>query len=1030
MNSFSIETNDIGLYAVPLTIDGVGTGGALPPDAPVNGAIIRIPMWPNPSVIPGNVDLIEIMILEPGASEADEEIFHSERLPVPVTVPDFFTLPPRYLQRDGDIRLRYRITAEDTDNPDTSLPQWYVVSRVIPVNLLEPQFPSATFHGYLNCMSVPKVWEKLLIKVPAQPGRFAENDVVTLDWEGFQSLNGVRPIGGTAGRFSKTLTLAEADSIDGFLFELTSQHYAKYIEPMARDASAIATYTLHRNSTALGKSEIGLVKLDRVRPGKSDYCGPVTNASGFFESNNALEPRTSSLQSRGYLSGNNVNYPTNGISMECMNMNMQTKFGAGVLALPPTVVGNLPDGRLTYEQLVVNKRLTVLLTDIDDKSPDGAAKIELYLFPRGTVPVEFDPTYVVMTKTKAQEPGGDWTFPIEFEFDIPARVREVFNANGDYTPFELSFFIYDAFENPDSSSPHTDILLDQTAPYQRQPGGPNGTGVRPTLLTLGTGFPAVIDDAWLLDPNNSGGLSLTIPTAYQKFEANNDKVNFYISTQTTFTLMQGEGAAVADFPLPTGGVINVPLSYLSAMGEGAYFYSYNLEDLPGNISNNSLITTLFRRIKTPAPELGIPRIPVTGANGSIAITLSTAADPTKVIMEIDFPKNSLPGDRIIPQLTSDQAGAPITLPEQQIPPAGTAGPLRFEMDFDTMSQLFGDANGTQEVEFEYWYELERSTITPNPISQRVFAIVDFSYAGPEQPNLPDLPNINIVPVVVQGAGTPAPAPNTLGPAQAGIAATMTWPLWTDVNRPITGREIVKFYYQGKQVGEPIAVRVGATEVSTILPWETIRLEGNGTGANARQAYITIEFPGSANVMMQRTPTDVQVTAIVINVPAPQIIVSAFLSPGGAIVPERVVTSINCPSLNHPVAVNGPMPPYRPRNLRVRILRDANIPTGAMVELTFVGRTTNTPAGTDIPNTTITDSAPMPATGNLEFRLDNYEAIKTIQLPSTVPNTRPTTRYARIAYTVNGLTSELIVPVALLNSSLVYCDDERREVVAP
>jgi hypothetical protein len=1027
MNSFSIETNNIGIFAVPLTIDGVGTGGALPPDAPVKGVIIRIPMWPNPSVIPGNFDLIEIMVLEPGASEAEEQIFHSERLPVPVTVPDFFILPPRYLQRDGDIRLRYRVTAQDTGNPDTSLPQWYIVSRLIPVNLLEPEFPSATIWGYLNCNSVPKVWETVQIKVPAQPGRFAEKDVVTLDWEGFQSLNGVRPIKGTAGRFSKTLTLADANSTDGFSFELTSQHYAKYIEPMARDASALATYTLHRNNTALGKSETGLVKFDRVVPGKSNFCGPVTSVLDVSESNKMLAKEVSSLQSRSFLLGDNVNYPINGMLMERTNMNMQAKLGTGVLALPPVIVGNLPDGRLTYEQLVVNKKITVHLTDIDDKGPDGAARIELYLFPKGTVPVEFDPTFVVVTKTKAAEPGGDWTFPIVFEVDIPARVREVFNANGDYTPFELSFFIYDAFDNVDTSSPHTEILLDQTAPYQRQPGGPNGTGIRPTLLTLGAGFPPVIDDAWLLNPGNSGGLKLTIPTAYQKFEASKDKVNFYISTQTTFSLMQGEGAVVEDFPVPTGGVINVPLSYLSAMNEGSYFYSYNLIDLPGNVSNNSAITTLFRRVKTPAPVLEVPRIPVTGANGSVPITLSTAADPTKVIMEIDFPLNSLPGDRIIPYLTSDQAGAAIALPEQPIPPAGTAGPLLFELDFDIMSQLFGDANGTQEVEFEYWYELERSTITPNPTSASVFAIVDFSYAGPEQPNLPDLPNINISPVVVQGAGTPAPAPNTLGPAQAGIAATMNWPLWTDVNRPVTGREIVKFYYQDKQVGEPIPVRVGDTTVQTTLPWETIRLEGNGTGADARKAYITIEYPGSANVMKQKIPTDVQVTAIVINVPAPQLIVSAFRAASGTVVPERIITSINCPSLNHPVTVNGPMPPYQPRNLRIRIIRDANIPTGATVDLTFVGRTTNTPAGTDIPNTTITDSAPMPPTGDLEFRLTDYEAIKTIQLPSTAPGTRPATRYARIAYTVNGITSETIVPVALLNTSLVYCDIERPEV---
>ena len=50
--------------------------------------------------------------------------------------------------------------------------------------------------------------------------------------------------------------------------------------------------------------------------------------------------------------------------------------------------------------------------------------------------------------------------------------------------------------------------------------------------------------------------------------------------------------------------------------------------------------------------------------------------------------------------------------------------------------------------------------------------------------------------------------------------------------------------------------------------------------------------------------------------------------------------------------------------------------------------------------------------------------RTIQLPSPGPGQRPATRFARIAYTVNGITSEGTFPVALLNSSLVYCEQNR------
>ena len=1027
----------IGTFAVPLSIDGVGADTVLPSDAHLNGVTLRIPPWPAPSIIPGNGDLLQIWILEPGATI--ETLFYSNRFPVPVVFPTSVPLPAQYLQRDGEIILTYRVTAEDTGNPDSSSPQRFTVRRAIPVSLTEPQFPSATLWGYLNCSSQPKLWEAVLVRVPAQPGRFAENDECVLDWEGFTGLNGSGPIPNTALRLTKKLTQEDASSGGGFDFKLESDKYEQYIKPMEKNASALARYTLYRNGIALGKSPQGLVKIDRGIPGESISCGPnwlgglgstVVDALPFhrIESCRTSMPGACSLLSRGSPSGNNVDHSMTNSSMESTKMNMQVKMG-GVLALPPTIVDQLADGRLTHKQLREDRRIKVLLADIDDKSPDGGARVELHLFPKGVIPVEFDPTYVVGTKLKVDQAGGDWTFPIEFDVPVDTLI-EKFDANGEYTPYELAFIIYDAFDNSDTSGPFAQSLVDLTAPYQRQPGGPNGTGARPALLTLGGTVPSVIDDAWLNDPANAGGLNLTIPTAYQKFEPGNDTCLFCISTQTTFPLMLAEPAAF-NGPLPVGGVINIPHAFLAALAEGTYFYSYSLKDLPGNISNNAAITTLFKRVKTPAPELDVPSIPVTGTTGRIPITFSTVnPEPTRAIMEIKFPLNSLPGDRIIPYITSDSivGGGPIPLPEKAIPPAGTPGPLTFELDYATLAEVFGDPNGPDEVEFEYWFELSRPTITPNPVSVSAFGICDFAYAGPEQPNLPDLENPNIPPVVVQGAGTPTPAPNTLGPTQAGGAATMNWPVWGNATRPVTGREIVKFYYQGKQVGDPVPVRAGDTTVTTTLPWDTIQAEGNGTvaGGNPREAYLTVEYPGSANVMKQQITTKVDVTAIVINLPAPQIVVSAFRTATGTLVPERVVTSINCPSLNHPVVANGPMPPYQARNLLIRILRDTNIPTGATVDLEFEGRVSNAVGAAPIPNTRITASAPMPATGVLEFRLTGYEKIREIQSPSTTPGQRPATRYARIAYKVNGIESQVTVPVALLNSSLVYCEQERPE----
>ncbi|MXR30800.1 hypothetical protein [Pseudomonas sp. PICF6] len=1009
MSSSSKSGRNIGVLARPLSIEGVGADSVLPPEASIVGAKLFIPEWEAPSQTTGKSDLLEVWVVPPGSPI--EIRFYSNFFPVPVVFPDFVLLPPQYLQIEGDIRLRYRVTTGDDGNEDTSSPQVFIVKRPTPVNLAEPDFPSATLWGYLNCSSQPKLWESIFVHVPAQPGRFAKDDECVLNWEGFTMLNGVGPIPGTALRLPKLLTQEEATSTQGFDFVLGSDKYEQYIKPMERNASALASYMLYRNGNALGKSPPGLVKIDRIIPGEARPCGPGSVAGLGSDTEGA---------SAFHEVGNSMNQS----SMESTNMNTQVKSGGGVFAESPVIVGQLADGRLTYQQLKTDRRLKVELADIDDKVR-GGARITLHLFPRGEVadPDPYVTTYIVAEKIRADEAGDVWTFPIEFDVPVDSLV-DVFDIAGDYAAYEMAFVLEDDDGNRDTSSPFTDVLVDLTAPYQGQPGQGNGTGPRPAQLTLGATHPENIDDAWLSDPANANGLDFTIPNAYTKFEPLNDTVNFYISTEADFSLMQAETPAFSG-PLPATGIINIPRTFLAGLAEGAYYYAYNLIDLPGNISNNSDIIFVFNRVKAPAPILSVPRIPVT--NGNVPISFSTVAPPTRAIMEIDHPLNALAGDRIIPYIQSAYDLTPV--PEQAIPDPPTPGTLRFNLDYATLAPLFGDENKDSETQIEYWYELSRSTIPLNPVSAPMqYATIDFSYAGPENPNVPDPENPNIDPVVVQGAGTTPPPPNTLGPDQAGLGAAMNWPVWTDTNRPVTGREIVKFYYQGKQVGGPVPVRVGATTVTTPLPWGTILAEGNGTvaGGNAREAYITIEYPGSDNVMKQTPTTKVDVTAIVINLPAPQVVVSAYRGANGSVVPERIETLINCPSLNHPAVPDGPMPPYMPRNLRIRIRRDPNIPSGATVALVFEGRETDAVGAPAIPNTRITDSAVMPPTGDLDFRLDDYAKIREIQLPSPGAGVRPPFRYAHIAYTVNGIESAATLRVSLLNSSLVYCEVERPE----
>lgn len=319
-----------------------------------------------------------------------------------------------------------------------------------------------------------------------------------------------------------------------------------------------------------------------------------------------------------------------------------------VLAEQPIVIDNLADGRLTYKQLRVDGTIEVELSKVAD--PDST-RVELQMFPPGGSPIPDSPVFVVASKDKATEPGGVWTFPLSFTVDV-SRLADRFDAAGNYVGWELAFVVYEPSGNPDTSNPHTLIFVDLTAPWQRQPGAGNRTGTRPPALLPSTPpVPSVINDAWLNDPANAGGLNLVISTTYTKFEAGLDQATVYISEQTNYPAMRAETPAYAG-PLNAGGVVNVPLTFLRGLSDGRFYYAYDLQDAPGNISNNSQINLLFQVVRAPAPLLNVPRIPVTGADGRTPITLSTvgAPPPSRAVIEIDIHSTWLPGDRIIPYM--------------------------------------------------------------------------------------------------------------------------------------------------------------------------------------------------------------------------------------------------------------------------------------------------------------------------------------------------------------------------------------------
>ncbi|QJQ19760.1 hypothetical protein HG549_07305 [Pseudomonas sp. SK] len=195
----------------------------------------------------------------------------------------------RYDVKPGDVggqllelSVPWRIIEQDKNN--TALPVFYVTDngvnqqlapttavRVVvePITgLPAPDIPQADTSGYLNCSTMPPIWEGVTIRVEGNDN-FAEGDTVEVAWLGHEDLGGLRPIPSTAFSASRFLSKDEAENG----FEVTVLPYDVHIEPMEKEASAIISYELTKLAGGYGKSQRALFYIDRTLP-SGEICKP------------------------------------------------------------------------------------------------------------------------------------------------------------------------------------------------------------------------------------------------------------------------------------------------------------------------------------------------------------------------------------------------------------------------------------------------------------------------------------------------------------------------------------------------------------------------------------------------------------------------------------------------------------------------------------------------------------------------------------------------------------------------------------
>lgn len=254
----------------PPPVDDVPPSGQVPASILLNGGQTRIPRWPNYADAPGEIDQLRVFWRRDGITTT----VYDQPQPGPITETEFVVpLPVSLWAGDGVAYLYYEV--EQIVPPGNISPslerELFIDHSVIPLpKLKRPTFPHATDWGYLNCHTVPAIWEGIHINIPFQS--FEEDDICVLTWRAYTSLNASEGyIDGTEGVFTHTLTKAEADNPDGF--EVPPIPYEIYVKPLTYGSGGV-TYKISRGGVFIGESILGVVKVDRIVSGEEEPCGP------------------------------------------------------------------------------------------------------------------------------------------------------------------------------------------------------------------------------------------------------------------------------------------------------------------------------------------------------------------------------------------------------------------------------------------------------------------------------------------------------------------------------------------------------------------------------------------------------------------------------------------------------------------------------------------------------------------------------------------------------------------------------------
>lgn len=242
--------------------------GYIPFPLLLTGIDVVVSLWDEPAKDPEERDILTVRFEQPGQLPVKIENTYT---PADMKPEFIIRIGPEHLKNDGAGELWYELLNTADNSSESYRRQLTIDHTPIPNDLPPAKFSHVDGWGYLNCQTVPPLWDGVTVKIPALPG-FRVGDRCEVLWRGYSSLNASGAEISKARKRVNRPGLSDQDIREGFT--LVIEPYDVHIKPMVNDASAMVGYRIYRGTRLVGGSQAAVAKIDRIISGNELPCGP------------------------------------------------------------------------------------------------------------------------------------------------------------------------------------------------------------------------------------------------------------------------------------------------------------------------------------------------------------------------------------------------------------------------------------------------------------------------------------------------------------------------------------------------------------------------------------------------------------------------------------------------------------------------------------------------------------------------------------------------------------------------------------